>query len=181
MRKQIVMVILIVGIIIPFLIGTTEINAETNQRGTTGNIVRNEELATGYFPTTDLIIDLTNLSRNTNYGVLIGANQNITDQEWYNFTATKRNVQIKTTHFTGQGTQVNISGQLVNIGQLEIRLYGILNDEDLTPTLLDTYWLKIHYFTDQIPSDAIPVILSAIIIMGALTGIFLTVFKYLNN
>ena len=183
MKKQIVVSILLVGLFIPFFLGTEGVNASANQRGTTGNIVPTDEITDGYFPTTELIINLANLTKEKNYGLLIGANQLGSDRQWHNFTASKSNVEIKTTHFTEQSTAgLNVSGVVVpNLNRLKIDLYGILNDEDTQPILLDTFWLRIRYFDEQLPEVAMASILAGLIIMGALTGIFLTVLKYTKN
>ena len=179
MKKQIVMGILILGIFI-LCASAIPTNAKINARGTTGNFLLTDEVVHGYFPATDLIINLVNLTKFRDYGILIGANQNISDQQWVNFTATEINIEIKTIHFADQSTAgINISGIFVpNLNQLKIVLYGILGDNDTTPNELDIMWIRIRYYDEQIPEYAISTLLGAIIIMGAITGIFLTIFKY---
>ncbi|MHA2097608.1 MAG: hypothetical protein ACW99A_02900 [Candidatus Kariarchaeaceae archaeon] len=186
MRKKIVIGIMLVGLLIPVFFAIQRTDAKIDQRAVRGNIVPTPHLVEGYFPQTDLTIDLTNLTTTKYYGLLIGANQNRTDYQWFNFTATAQNVEIKTVHFRDQSTAGYIDPDapetyLPNIEQLRLNLYGILDDNDTDPNLLDSYWLKVRYYDEQLPDTALPTMLSVVIIMGALTGIFLTVFKYFRN
>lgn len=73
-----------------------------------------------YYPETILTLQLENLTVNDNYAILIGANQNTSDQQWDNFTADSTSMEREIIHFN---TQTYLTNQSQEIDNLLIELY----------------------------------------------------------
>jgi hypothetical protein len=110
----------------------------------TGNFIVEGEDDRVYYPGTILKIRLTNLSVNSYYRVLLGANQREQDWQWYNFTATKVNQEIEIKHFVEQ-TEDDLNNERVLF--LKANLYGSVTSDLI---LLDTYDYEVIWY-DPLP------------------------------
>lgn len=112
----------------------------------TGNFFRNKQ-DVNYYPETKGTLYLTNLSIGYYYGLLIGANQNKTDQQWINFTASGSTIDMPFIHFDKQSYFDNRTQEIQN---LFIILYSITSDNDNSPVQLDTLTLYVVTIKQQI-------------------------------
>jgi hypothetical protein len=80
-----------------------------------------------YYPGTILKLEVTNLTVQEQYSILIGANQFVEDQQWYNFTATNVYMTIETSHFIEQ-TRYDNTSELIDYLIIELYYYNILQD-----------------------------------------------------
>lgn len=112
-----------------------------------------------YYPETVLTIRLTNLTTDSYYGLLVGANQVVVDQQWDNFTATSASMNRSLIHFN---TQTYLTNQSQEIKYLLCKLYDIDNDSHVNPTRLSIITYDLVRISDQLN----PYVLGMLLVVG---------------
>jgi len=135
-----------------------------------GNFEKSELLnEIRYYPGTSFSLHVTNLSVGYYYGIQIGANQFVYNQQWINFTAGNFHQIITFSHFINQEM---IDNQSNPISHLLIYLWSIDSNSDTSPTKLDTYTLIVNNYSDSWNTGFIGTILYVgLIFVVMITGI----------
>jgi len=138
-KKNTTIILIILSMILVLQLGTSAQALQASR----GNIERD---IYEYYPETQATLTLTNLSIGYKYGLLLGANQNASDQQWINFTAIDYQMAIPFVHFDRQSY---IDNRSQPITYLYIILYGISSNTDTSPTKLDSINLTLVTIKDQ--------------------------------
>jgi hypothetical protein len=109
-----------------------------------------------YYPETVLTIQLTNLTTDSYYGLLIGANQAIDDYQWDNFTATSTSMNRTIIHFN---TQTYLTNQSNDIEYLLCKLYDIDNNSHVNPPRLSYMTYDLVRISDQLNPNVLGMLL----------------------
>ena len=114
-------------------------------QGSTGNFITPSNR--DYYPETILSVELTNLTLNSYYGLLVGANQGLDDKQWDNFTARSELMTREIIHFQ---SQTYLTNQSQEIQYLLVELYDIDNNSHVNPTRLDLMTDDLVHISDQL-------------------------------
>ena len=112
-----------------------------------------------YYPGNVLQLELTNLTIQEEYSILIGANQLIIDQQWRNFTATAIKMTIEIIHFDKQSF---LDNQSIEIDRLLINFY-------YHDSLIEQTYFRVKLHSETIDfSKYIPSFIALLIFLFAL-------------
>jgi len=164
--------LLTVGLVLWLVLGTGPVQA-TNE---TGNFIRTNSL--DYYPETVYTLDLTNLTVNSYYGILIGVNQFSYDYQWLNFTAAATTASKDFIHFD---TQTYLDNTSSPIQYLLIYLYNMTGDADANPYFLDSINLYLITVHDQLNPSLLATILItiilAVVVINTIYFIYVQIYK----
>lgn len=154
------------------LLGSVYTFETNNAKGDLEKFVRPNSL--DYYPETVLNISLSNLTLENYYGLLVGANQDIPDQRWINFTATSTTANFSIIHFDTQNYLDNNSQEIYF---LLIILYDIDSDIDTTVIQLDIITFTLVTIKEQLNPAFLGMLLVVLVITFVVVNIFIVLVK----